>query len=75
MLAHAAAGGAERKSFLKEVVTTPDASMVIGEPSVLQACRMLTLTRHAASALSARKACQKVPLLLLAHAQQPSDVS
>ena len=37
MLAHAAAGGAERKSFLKEVVTTPDASMVIGEPLVLQA--------------------------------------
>lgn len=37
MLARAAAGGAERKAFLKEVVTTPDASMVIGEPSVLQA--------------------------------------
>ena len=31
MLARAAAGGAERKHFLKQVVTTPDASMVIGE--------------------------------------------
>lgn len=46
MLARAAAGGAERKHFLKQVVTTPDASMVIGERFYAASHLQRPLTHH-----------------------------